>query len=274
MQRLIFAITLLLNCFWLRSQEFTYQYGQHEIGKTSLLFGDNVNIREQTSTNAKIVDKLPIATAVIIIENTKIPLTLNGYNDYWYKIEYSAGKQGYVWGGLLAKSYTNLNNGLKIVAGIVKTDKDSKTMQARLVNDDNNTILSSYDFEPIELGFEGNTFNYCTYAKQLNAAGLTPPIDLVELNFTYGACDYPNGNVYLVIQHNTIKKAFQTLWSSNEMGGLHIELILPSSKNGIPNKIIEIRTSKFREDEMDTTGHVIIDTVMHIWSNNQFINQE
>ena len=60
--------------------------------------GKTVNMRTQPSTSSSIIQSIPIATEVELVEKT---------SDAWYKIEY-AGKQGYMMAKYL-KSQTTIS---------------------------------------------------------------------------------------------------------------------------------------------------------------------
>ncbi|MFK7795918.1 MAG: SH3 domain-containing protein [Aureispira sp.] len=76
-----------------------------EVGTTTYLLADRVNIRTTPSSKSAVVVNLPIGTALKILAETDNKLRLNGFRAPWYKVSFAAVEgvsTGYVWGGLLA----------------------------------------------------------------------------------------------------------------------------------------------------------------------------
>lgn len=73
------------------------------------IFGENVNIRKEANTKSEVVMKLQPGDLVTIISQEKTLTTIDDDSEYWYKVEINK-KQGYVWGGLLADTFTWKNS--------------------------------------------------------------------------------------------------------------------------------------------------------------------
>ena len=66
-------------------------------------YSDKINVRDAPNTGAGVLKQLMTGDQVTIVERTAVRQALYGISDYWYKVT-TAGQDGYVWGGLLAKS--------------------------------------------------------------------------------------------------------------------------------------------------------------------------
>lgn len=78
----VFVLTL---CLWTVST-----YAEEASGNTGTITGSVVNLREEPSTSAKVLDKLPKGTEVNVLSSS----------DVWYKVSYD-GKTGWVHGDYL-----------------------------------------------------------------------------------------------------------------------------------------------------------------------------
>ncbi len=75
--------------------------------KTYLVFGENVNIRKDSSLKSEVIAKLQPGDPVKIIKQTNILLAQGLTKEYWYEIQ-TGDKKGFVWGSLLADGVTEI----------------------------------------------------------------------------------------------------------------------------------------------------------------------
>ncbi len=87
---------------------------EFEEGSTERLYGDQVVLRKNPSTEASAIDTLPIGSRVKILENTKIIVQVHGNDSYWYKVKTKKGT-GYIAGGLIALDSREINGGIYMV---------------------------------------------------------------------------------------------------------------------------------------------------------------
>jgi hypothetical protein len=99
------AIGALLSIFGVAyaQQPVTYSVPSYDKGETAYAYSDKINVRETPDTGANVLAQLMTGDTAAIVEKTSVQQTLYGVSDYWYKID-CRGQEGYVWGGLLAKS--------------------------------------------------------------------------------------------------------------------------------------------------------------------------
>jgi hypothetical protein len=72
-------------------------------GDKAYAYSDKVNLRDAPNTGGKVLKQLMTGDEATVKAMTPIRQTLYGLSDYWYKVAW-AGQEGYIWGGLLAKS--------------------------------------------------------------------------------------------------------------------------------------------------------------------------
>jgi len=261
MRRMYILVTLfsIVSICLADGRPADYSYGKYEVGRSVPLFGDNVNIREKPSLNAGIVDRLPIASVVTVVEKTEEILEIKRYKERWYRMEYTDGKgkkkSGYIWGGLLAKGYLHEDldgDGEKEWAlfGIVGRTEYRSDFEVRYVK--KGKVISQEKFEPIETSSDDGAgfFSYSVYTDVLDRSGFTPPLKMVKLMFEYGACDYANGDVIFYLSVNRLRYGLTAVWVSGEAGSIDIEYIFPRDKGGEKNSIIIKHTTE--QLDMDT----------------------
>lgn len=65
----------------------------------ALVTASSLNLREKTNTRAAIVDNLPGGTLAEILEKSEVKYTVDGKEDYWYKVRRSGKNPGWIFGG-------------------------------------------------------------------------------------------------------------------------------------------------------------------------------
>lgn len=63
--------------------------------------GQNLNVREQSNTKAKVVESLGEGAIVSVLERTKEQEKIGKAQDYWYQVKTASGKTGWIFGGFL-----------------------------------------------------------------------------------------------------------------------------------------------------------------------------
>lgn len=276
----IIVISTLLLCIQGIGQEYLYRYGSYEEGSTTYIYGDKVNVREEPNTNCKVIYQLKIGNEVKIISKCEETLTLNSYEESWYEIEYQ-GKTGFVWGGLLAKAYIEQDILPKhqgkefVVIGIKKMDDYQKIVDARFCKSDGQ-ILSNVEFKAIEMTMGENVqlFSYSTTGSYVGKKSFYPEIEFFKITFSYEACDFPNGDVYLFVQSEKINYAFSAIGMSNEFGSVSPDLIFPADENGERNVVIMVKNYVERDEETYQTKKTWTSTSRFIWTGEKFYQTE
>ncbi|TET24732.1 MAG: SH3 domain-containing protein, partial [Candidatus Cloacimonadota bacterium] len=102
---MFFTVLFVLSSLIADPEYSVYDCGQFVSGSTVNLFGNNVNVREAPSIDAKIVQTLPIGYPAEIISKSETMYTLNDYTTHWYNVSFEYEGEistGYIWGGLLS----------------------------------------------------------------------------------------------------------------------------------------------------------------------------
>jgi len=75
--------------------------------KTYLVFGENVNVRKEADLKSEVITKLQPGDSVKILKKMTLTFSQGNMKEYWYQIQ-NKDKVGFVWGSLLADSYTEI----------------------------------------------------------------------------------------------------------------------------------------------------------------------
>jgi hypothetical protein len=114
-----------------------------EIGAIVPLFGDRAFVRVSPNTEADTVAQLKIGTEVKIIAKSEEVLTIGGYTENWYQVEFNDNgtKSGYVWGGLLPKEFYSKDMNGNGQDDLVLIGKKGTATETRIVQDDGEVVV-------------------------------------------------------------------------------------------------------------------------------------
>ncbi|MDX1919141.1 MAG: SH3 domain-containing protein [Candidatus Caenarcaniphilales bacterium] len=252
---LVFLFVILLSALSMKgyAEEGGFAYGKFASGAKIYVFGDLANIRKEPSVKAELVGKVKIGEFVTIKEQSTKTHQVNGFEDYWYKVEYKAKEPvvGYIWGGTLAKSSLQGKDEL-ILLGITglnsPKESDKKQVEVRLVK--KGAIISRVSFPAIETP-DSKQFSYSVTSQELPDKGFVPATRLLSFAFEYGACDYLNGEVLLSLNEKNLQYVLSAYSSGNELGSSTAEYIFPKDREGRPNQLILRETTSVNEPEVD-----------------------
>jgi hypothetical protein len=211
---------------------------------------------------------------------SELTMTVNGYSDYWYAVKaLDSGKIGFIWGGALAKAAVQLNqNGSRIIIfgllGKGKNTDGEKLGEVKLVERDK-TVAKAF-FNPIETRLNEESkylFNYTVSAKLLSSKGFSNNPQLICINFMYEACDYEGGDVLFFVTNDKLNYLLTASGSFNEEGGgVESHYLLPTSKGGVPNRIIVIETIHGFNSGKELTAKIISRSrTIYFWNGNTFL---
>ena len=183
------------------------------------------------------------ASSVTILKKTEATRTVNGYTDNVYRVRL-AGKEVSVWGGELAQAGL-VPSGEKrtLLVRVVGTGQGKlRQVEARLFPGGN-----TLRFSPIEVQ-DSARFGYSLRLSTTDGHGLRSVERLFRLNFTYEACDYPNGEVILLQRGAQLVFGLRALSSRNETGSVIYKLVFPRDKGGRPNQVRQVETLTERSE--------------------------
>jgi hypothetical protein len=116
---------------------------------TAYIFSEIANVRADDNPKAEIAGKLLIGTAVKIIGISPVDFSQNGITSPWVYIE-TPELSGYVWGGVLTKGFSKLDDGRSALWGLtaVQEVKDvSRQTFASVRIFEGGALISKQDFE-------------------------------------------------------------------------------------------------------------------------------
>ncbi|MCR9171583.1 MAG: SH3 domain-containing protein [bacterium] len=185
-QVILFAFALVAN---LSFSQYEYEgnrvvgpWYEFEAGSTEILYGDQVVLRKKPTADAKALDTLAIGTNLTIIEKTDEPITVNGKESVWYKVK-TAGRTGYVAGGLIALDSREFNGGTYMI--IVAEANEQFKFRVRYLKDG--------DF----YGKEGN-LGYSSFVLRVNnGRGVEGVESMLVIDLLAEACGMDGGKTYL-----------------------------------------------------------------------------
>lgn len=247
---LLLFFCIIISVSHLSARSSLYEYGEFKANSTTYLFGDNVNIRSAASTTARVADKLPIGTELKIVEKSGETLVLNGIMSNWYKVSYSNGKTGYVWGGLLSIAY-GTNGRTLLLTGITKIGPGVKA-ECRMVKA--NKLITSLEFDPHFFDIqEGQVYGYSVKSSVHDSRGLKKLEGILEINCMYEACGYPHGSIWIGFTENSLH--YLVTDSSVSEAGLFSyseKIVFPDDENGQKGKILkQTLTQEYDEKKED-----------------------
>lgn len=129
------------------------QQQQQIINNTLMITGDNVNVRSQPSTDAKVVTKLQKDESFEILDKSEAYQTIGTETDYWYRIE-KEGNPVWVFGAFTSQ---NLNDNPQTFIGIYDGTEQGDYFYMHFSDTENKTV---YDFgEAFWAGDEAAVFH-------------------------------------------------------------------------------------------------------------------
>ncbi len=226
-------------------------------------------LRAEPNQKAKVVEKLNIGYPIVVQSKKEQTLTVGGYQDSWYKVKGEEGLKGYMWGGLLAKSWAYLPSGrLFLLAPL-----DSKTWKATILME--GAVESEFVFDDGlgAIDSEG-ILNYSVAKTELySSAGFEPNIDLVGVELSYAACDYASGELMFYYSADTKKLglAAKRTFSVGEAGYEESRFVLPSGEGGLKNELSIIsKIVNLDENDPEKVKSEETTKTKYLWTGKEF----
>jgi hypothetical protein len=237
MKRFLFFTVILLFA----QAHFSYAT-QRELSKgPAVVFGADVLLRSVPSQQSSIVDVLPIASEIEILDKASEITLLGGIKDYWYKVKYN-GNEGFIWGGLIADNYfeTDLDADssketfmiLNLTKGIYDEDFQSSNSRVEFRIARNGQLIyehkrpTTYNFVCDSIGIE---------KLQL----LKSIITVMVLKCNYLGETSANGKEYFRFNNNNLDSLFAIKFMEAEGGYVcYGSLFLPDNKEVQPNSVV------------------------------------
>ncbi|MCC6726408.1 MAG: SH3 domain-containing protein [Saprospiraceae bacterium] len=239
----------------------------------------DANFRNGPGTNSKVMAKLPIGSAVKILEVANENYTSKGVTLPWVKVRIEkkaegSPMEGYIWGGFLALAHIQTPNeeyvpnpGVLYLTGVSAYDstKHEITVQVRAAKDGKEVAKT-------EFTTSGDLSYYPSFA--VDYSPFMGVKALLMVNYYYPACGYPSGdNLLFWKQDDTMQRVLEL--SSVSDGGVFYsseDYILPTDKGGIGDHILVVKDmSEF--GEMGEAGQARIkqeySVILYKWTGKQ-----
>ena len=226
-------LTLILT-FW----DFTYAQQCEYLGIDKefknndivYLFGDNVRLRAEPSSESETIRLLKIGQKIEIIERTNFSSNFNGITSPWYKVKYEK-EIGYILGGLISLTQKRKN---KLACYVSLQKKEDKLYILTIVIVDSKELYFENKSE-----FLGDNYGFCI--KLFDNKGLEGISNIIFVNYLPESCGANSGGYYLFFDNKKLHKVID-LTSSRDIGIWESEeLHFPKDSLGIKNEIIYIK---------------------------------
>lgn len=275
MKKNLFLLLILFSNF-LFAQECEYLGidKEFETGDLAYMFGDNVRLRTEPTSDSETISLLKIGQQVEIVEKTNIKNNYNGIEFPWYKIKYGA-KTGYILGGLISLTEVK-NTNIKCYVSLEKIESKLYIL-TRVISD---SKMPYYENKSESFG-DNNGF--CL--KVFDNKGLEGINNIVFINYLPESCGANSGGYYLFFDNKKLHKVIDVV-SRGDIGFWESEnLHFPKDSLGVKNKIIYIKEkgedSESESKENKTTWEKSSKIKIELeWNNNElkpepktFINQ-
>jgi Bacterial SH3 domain len=243
--KLHLIVLLLLVSYALNAQESPFH--NFEDGSIQFLIADDVNIREDASTNAKVIATLPIATEIEIVKKTDEVYTIRDLELNWYKVSFvkdGETQMGYVWGGLIAmKSFYEEGSQNYFLFGINGFNEDDGykkvEFQVRVAN----------NYKEIDKMIVGTYPDFSSmFFKMDDNKGIQGIENVLMIDYAAEYCGgasglfcffYVDKKIYLAKE---LKEGFDAPYYHSE------KLIFPKDECGLPNRVLWIMSGGDAEE--------------------------
>lgn len=267
MRNIITSITILFLFNFINSQEckFLSIDNEFEEGEIAYLFGNNVRLRTEPTSESETLVLLKIGQRIEIIEKTDVNNIFNGVESPWYKVKYDE-KIGYILGGLISLIEVKDDN-LRCFISFEKTEGKLYIL-TRVLSDLQN------DYFENRSEFFGDNYGFCL--KLFDNKGLDGINNILYINYLPESGGANSGGYYLFFDkkklHNVIDVTSRSdigLWESEN-------LYFPKDSLGAKNKIIYIKEkgeySESNSEESEPNWEQSSKIILRLkWKDNKLI---
>ncbi len=229
----LFVFFIQINCSFAR---------QRELSKgPAVVFGVDVLLLSIPSSQGNILDVLPIASKIEIIDKASLLTKVGDINDYWYKVKYN-DVEGFIWGTLIADYYYEND-----------IDKDGSVETFMVMNltkslYEDNYIPSNSRLEfriarngqlIIEHKRPSNYYYSCDSIIFKKLAQFSPELNVIQIKYSFSGETAGNGMEYQLFANNNLDSLFSVALAEGEGGYVcYSNIISPNDKGGQTNTII------------------------------------
>ncbi len=193
---------LIFGCFFpIFSQNHWDDYiAEKNPGSTYQIFGDNVNLRDSSNLNGKVIKKLTLGSTIKILTKTNQTLEQNSVKEYWYQVQ-ADEDTGYLWGGLIADYSFHMEDLVILCKNLgIKTGK----LELRVIRDSKLVSQGSFAVGPMS----NETWNHTIYDAKLFYPSPKALFAIKFLIFSEIEYGYSNEQVFILNQDLKILPQF------------------------------------------------------------------
>lgn len=256
MKKIIYLIVLWGLTFTINAQDGIKYLDLNAVlvpNQIVYVFGDNVKFRDNSSTDANVLEKLHIGAELKIIEKTGVTYLYNGINWPWYKVAYN-NKEGYMIGGLISLDKKIINNSMYLIS--LKKVNDDYHIITRVVNEEGKKYLENSSRFGTESLFSLEVFDN---------RGLENINNMAFINYHVESCGANDGGYYLFNDGISLIKAIDVS-SVGDAGDWFVEeVVFPNQKGGKKGKILYSREKGEVVDETNNHTKAVVETCEFVW---------
>lgn len=249
---------------------------QRELSKgPSVVFGADVLLRSVPSQQSSIIDVLPIASEIEILDKASEVTTLNGIKDFWYKVKYN-GNEGFIWGALIADNYyeTDLDADSSketfMLLNLTKEyfDEDFKNSRLEFRVARNGQLIYEHK-RPTDYSFNCDSISVTRFP------GMRPDFRVLQINYNFLGVTGGNGKEYYRFSNNNLDSLFTVKLEEGEGGYVcYGSLVFPDNKEVKPNSIIlRVKCADVTncDDNAGKPCQWVYDSETLLWDGKKFI---
>lgn len=290
MKKYILAVLLCLSGALLFGQVLPCVY--HQPGTELRFFEDRVRVRTSPNLNAEVLGLGKINEALSVLERDPIELVLDNVRAHWYKVRWN-GKEGYVWGGLIAN---------QSMEGDYDGDGKVETVLARVMLDPANRGMYGIEYFPEYMAIYTADFRLARantlisdkplalWKKSLGGINYYKNFDCkfasgIQLfGFGSGFGDGPASSITLSLFYlkdskfihlfNIEDESFDDYDRENKLGQFYVKTTIISTpeQHGRENVLIVEQTEKSITDGVETSN--LLWRKIFFWNGKEFIELE
>ena len=262
-KNLLLLIILYSNFIFSQECEYLGIDKQFENGDIAYLFGDNVRLRTEPTSNSETITLLKIGQQIEVLEKTDIKVNFKGIESPWYKVKYKK-EIGYILGGLISLTEVKAHS-IRCLVSLEKSESKLYIL-TRVISDSK----TSY-FENKSQSF-GDNNGFCL--KAFDNKGLEGINNIIFINYLPESCGANSGGFYLFFDNKKLHKVIDVT-SRGDIGFWESEdLYFPKDSLGVKNKIVYIKEKGEDSESESKENKTVWEKSSKIkieleWSNNK-----
>ncbi|MAU26926.1 MAG: hypothetical protein CMH48_06860 [Muricauda sp.] len=260
-KQMLLSLTTLTICLFMNAQEKYHCNGDDcgfAPGEVVYLFGDDVKLRSQPTTESGVIKILDIGTELTVLEKTENSWPYRGIESPFYKVDYK-GTTGYVLGGLISLEKKELN-GSTYLFGYSRSG-DLEYLNIRSPKPD-----GSFTENTLRLAHSGITI------QGHGNKGLTGVDGILYINYRAEACGMQGGGIYCFQEgHRLIPAARLTQISEAGVFYRWETFVFPTDQEGVAGKILFKKEQGENLDDDSKWYKITTETRELVWANGRLV---